>query len=145
MNIVRRNPWHEDFIRLAQFWADLRSKDPSTKVGAVIADVENQIVSIGYNGFPAGVLDHAELLDEKSEKYPRVVHAEANAILRAGERAVGANIYCTLFPCSECAKLIIQSGICEVYSPEPDFTRTGANYPVSLDMFKEAGLEVHYV
>ena len=92
-----------------------RSKDPSTQVGCCIVSSENKIIGIGYNGFPKAISDDdlpwekgAEYLDTK---YPYVVHAEANAILNSTISLKGATAYVTLFPCNECTKLIIQSGI----------------------------------
>ena len=96
-----------------------RSKDPNTQVGACIVDSYNKIVGIGYNGFPIGCSDddfpwarEAEKINDT--KYPYVVHAEANAILNSTKDLHGARIYVDLFPCNECAKLIIQSGIKEI-------------------------------
>lgn len=106
--------WDEYFMGLAHLSA-MRSKDPSTQVGAVIVNDENRVVSIGYNGFPIGCSDDefpwdrdADFLDSK---YPYVVHAELNAILNAHQSVKGCILYVSLFPCNECAKAIIQSGI----------------------------------
>ena len=95
-----------------------RSKDPSTQVGACIVNNENKIVGIGYNGFPNGINDD-ELSwsregDYLNTKYPYVCHAELNAIMNCTLLPKGCTIYVTLFPCNECAKLIIQSGIKKV-------------------------------
>lgn len=96
-----------------------RSKDPSTQVGACIVNQYNKIVGIGYNGFPIGCDDDALPWDKTSEnpnetKYPYVVHAEANAILNSTKDLHGSRIYVALFPCNECTKLMIQSGIKEI-------------------------------
>lgn len=96
-----------------------RSKDPNTQVGACIVNADNKILGIGYNGFPIGCPDDAlpwsrESKDINQTKYPYVVHAEANAILNSTKDLHGARIYVGLFPCNECAKLIIQSGIREI-------------------------------
>ena len=98
----------------------MRSKDPSTQVGACIVNSNKRIVGIGYNGFPKGCSDD-ELPwdrvadDELDTKYPYVCHAEVNAILNKNSADVnGCTIYVALFPCNECAKMIIQSGITEV-------------------------------
>lgn len=96
-----------------------RSKDPNTKVGACIVDSEHKVVSIGYNGMPRG-LDESQLSWNKGEdldsKYLYVCHAEFNAILntRNGSALKGCTLYVSLFPCNECAKAIIQSGIKEI-------------------------------
>ena len=110
--------WDEYFMGIALLSAK-RSKDPSTQVGACIVDPNNKVVSIGYNGMPRGVDDdaipwgHGEGLDSK---YLYVCHAEFNAILntRDGSALNGCRIYVTLFPCNECAKAIIQTGIKEI-------------------------------
>ena len=110
--------WDEYFMGLAHL-SSLRSKDPSTKVGAVIVDEDHKVVSIGYNGMPRGIEDN-ELPWGKGEgldsKYLYVCHAEFNAILntRNGSALKGCTLYVTLFPCNECAKAIIQVGIKEI-------------------------------
>ncbi|MFA7361130.1 MAG: dCMP deaminase family protein [Candidatus Kapaibacterium sp.] len=110
--------WDEYFMGIAMLSAK-RSKDPSTQVGACIVDKDNKVVGIGYNGFPIGCSDDNLPWEREGEnnnetKYPYVVHAEANAILNSTKDLHGARIYVDLFPCNECAKLIIQSGIKEV-------------------------------
>ncbi len=110
--------WDEYFMGVALLAAG-RSKDPSTQVGACIVDSNNRILSTGYNGFPLGCSDDdfPWNRDEKAgeTKYPFVVHAELNAILNAGGKQLhGSKIYVALFPCNECAKAIIQSGVKEV-------------------------------
>jgi dCMP deaminase len=99
--------------------AGKRSKDPSTQVGACIVDNDNKILSQGYNGLPMGCSDDEFPWDREGNsletKYPYVVHAELNAILNSrGSYLYNAKIYVALFPCNECAKAIIQSGIREV-------------------------------
>lgn len=94
-----------------------RSKDPNTQVGCCIVDSNNIILSTGYNGFPKGCSDDEFPWDRTGEntKYPYVVHAELNAILNSGGKDLrGARLYVGLFPCNECAKAIIQSGISEI-------------------------------
>ena len=95
-----------------------RSKDPKTQVGACIVNRENKIVGIGYNGFPKGISDDdfpwQDQGDYLQTKYPFVVHAEANAILNASQNLNDCKLFVTLFPCNECTKLIIQSGIKEL-------------------------------
>ncbi len=108
--------WDEYFMGVALL-AAMRSKDPNTQVGACIVDAENRILSTGYNGFPSGCSDDEFPWAREGEetKYPYVVHAELNAILNArGKNLFGSRIYVALFPCNECAKAIIQSGIREV-------------------------------
>lgn len=110
--------WDEYFMGVALLAAE-RSKDPNTQVGACIVDDQNRILSTGYNGFPHGCSDDdfPWNRDEKlgETKYQFVVHAELNAILNArGKSLSGSKVYVALFPCNECAKAIIQSGIREV-------------------------------
>ena len=114
--------WTEYFMSLAVL-SSKRSKDPKTQVGACIVDNKtNKVVSLGYNGFPRGCSDDIYPWDkihgdDYNSKYMYVVHAEMNAILNyRGSRKdlEGAKIYVDLFPCNECAKMIIQSGIKEV-------------------------------
>ncbi len=110
--------WNEYFMGVALL-AAMRSKDPNTQVGACIVDADNRIMSTGYNGFPQGCSDDdfPWNRDEKlgETKYQFVVHAELNAILNArGKNLAGSVIYVGLFPCNECAKAIIQSGVKEV-------------------------------
>lgn len=111
--------WDEYFMGVSLLSA-MRSKDPNTQVGACIVSNDNKIMSVGYNGFPRGCSDDEfpwERNGEKSNdtKYPFVCHAELNAILNAGGRNLsGSRIFVALFPCNECAKAIIQSGIKEV-------------------------------
>lgn len=112
--------WDEYFMAVAKL-SSMRSKDPNTQVGACIVGCDNRILSIGYNGAPNGLDDSKFPWDREGEmletKYAFVCHGEMNAILNyRGSRKdlEGAKIYVDLFPCNECAKLIIQSGIKEV-------------------------------
>ena len=110
--------WDEYFMALALLSA-MRSKDPNTQVGACIVNEENRIVGIGYNGFPAGCSDEELPWGRQGEpldtKYPYVCHAEMNAILNSDfGRMNNCRMYVSLFPCNECAKLIIQAGIKQV-------------------------------
>ncbi|MBE6931883.1 MAG: dCMP deaminase family protein [Ruminococcaceae bacterium] len=109
--------WDEYFMGVAML-AACRSKDPNTQVGACIVSPDNVIISTGYNGLPNGCSDDEYPWDREGEetKYPFVVHAELNAILNSGGRRLdGARLYVALFPCNECAKAIIQSGIREIF------------------------------
>ena len=112
--------WDEYFMGVAELSA-MRSKDPSTQVGACIVSADNRILSIGYNGAPNGFEDKNFPWDREGEflntKYPFVCHAELNAIsnFRGNKKDLeGAKLYFTLFPCNECTKLIIQNGIKEI-------------------------------
>ena len=108
--------WDEYFMGVAML-AARRSKDPNTQVGACIVSQDNIIISTGYNGMPKGCSDDVFPGDRTGEetKYAYVVHAELNAILNANGRDLrGSKLYVALFPCNECAKAIIQSGVKEV-------------------------------
>lgn len=116
------------------------SKDPSTKVGCVVADSSNRILSLGYNGFPMGVADVD--LDDREHKYARTVHAEMNALLFTNGRLEGATMYIwPMPPCSRCAGPIIQSGIVTVVSP-PAGERWEDSCRIGREMFDQAGVTV---
>lgn len=126
----------------------LRSKDPNTQVGACIVNQDNRVVGIGYNGMPYGCVDEeypwgreGELVDTK---YPYVVHAELNAILNSTTSLKNCTIYVSLFPCNECSKAIIQSGIKEVVYESDKYSDTDA-VKVSKRMLKSAGVQVRQV
>jgi dCMP deaminase len=105
--------WEEYFMTLA-IVASLKSKDPSTQVGAVIVDNRSKkVISAGYNGFPRN-LDDDKVPQTRPEKYLYVVHAELNAILHAERDLTGCSLYVSVFPCSECMKAVIQTGIKDV-------------------------------
>lgn len=110
--------WDQYFMGIARLSA-LRSKDPSTQVGACIVNNDKKIIGIGYNGLPIGIDDDnfpwGKDGDFLETKYPYVCHAELNAILNSTKNLQGATIYVTLFPCNECTKAIIQSGIKSLY------------------------------
>ena len=133
--------WDRRFMEMAELVATW-SKDPSTKVGAVLVNPDKTIAGVGYNGFPRGVTDEPALYEDRSEKYARVIHAEVNAIHNA-QSTRGATLYCTLFPCSGCAAQTIQAGVSRVVTPPP-VDRPESRYDVSLDMFRKAGVEVVY-
>jgi len=131
------NKWDKNFLELAKTVSTF-SKDPSTKVGAVIVDDDNRVISIGYNGFPKGVKDDHRL-DNRDLKYDMVVHAEANALLFANAPTKGCTIYTWPFqPCSRCASLIIQAGVQRVVSVENEETRWVSNFQLAHDMLTEA-------
>ena len=122
-----------------------RSKDPNTQVGACIVSENNKIVGIGYNGFPMGCSDDELPWERKANspnetKYPYVVHAEANAILNSTKDLHGARIYVGLFPCNECAKLIIQSGIKEIVFLSDKY-KDSDSVIAARKMFKMSGVK----
>ena len=134
--------WDEYFMGVAML-AARRSKDPNTQVGACIVSQDNIIISTGYNGMPKGCSDDEFPWDRTGEdtKYPYVVHAELNAILNANGRDLrGSKLYVALFPCNECAKAIIQSGIKEVMFLSDKY-KDSLNNRESRRMFDAAGVK----
>ncbi len=137
--------WDEYFMGVALLAAQ-RSKDPSTQVGACIVDKDKRILSTGYNGFPHGCSDDEfpwNRDEAKGEtKYQFVVHAELNAILNAsGKNLFGSTVYVALFPCNECAKAIIQSGIKEVIYLSDKYHDTPSTV-ASRKMLTAAGIKL---
>ena len=138
--------WHTYFLDLAKSVAT-RSKDPSTNVGAVIVNADKSIVETGYNGFAPGVVETPERW-ERPTKYDFVIHAEQNAIGRAarfGKTVNGSTIYVTHYPCRECAKMIIASGIRAVYAE--GFANMTKKEDIAFveGLFKEAGVESYII
>ncbi len=126
-----------------------KSKDPSRKVGAIIISSENQIISTGFNGFPIGVKDSLDgdtlVRYEKPAKYDFTVHAEINAISFAARAGVSTNngvLYCSLFPCKECVKAVIQAGIKRVVTFSDKGADNGYKFDIAHLLLKEAGIEV---
>lgn len=136
--------WDEYFMGLAHLSA-YRSKDPSTQVGAVIVDDDNRVVSIGYNGLPRGCSDDVYPWSREGgfldSKYAYVVHAELNAILNSKHNVKNCSIYVSLFPCNECAKAIIQSGIKKIVY-ESDKYAESDSVIASKKMLMSAGVEL---
>ncbi|BBO84422.1 cytidine deaminase [Desulfosarcina ovata subsp. sediminis] len=135
--------WDDYFMAVALLSAQ-RSKDPNTQVGACIVNAQKHIVGVGYNGFPTGCSDdtlpwcrEGAFLDTK---YPYVCHAELNAVLNSGPgNLTGCSIYTALFPCNECAKVIIQVGIREVVFLSDKYAGTDS-VRASRRMFDQAGV-----
>lgn len=137
----RTTVWDSRFLEMAELVASW-SKDPSTKVGAVIVDEDRRVLSLGYNGFPLGLSDDKRL-DNREIKYKMIVHAECNALLFCSEPPVGATIYTYPFmPCPKCAGMIIQTGITRVVSYKSNNERWSEEFALSRNMFKEAGIEL---
>ncbi len=132
--------WDDYFMGVAKL-SSMRSKDPNTQVGACIVNDKKRIVGIGYNGFPIGLDDDLYPWENDGDflntKYPYVVHAEPNAILNSTVSLDNATLYVTLFPCHECAKLIIQSGIKEIVYGENKY-QDEASVQASIRMLKDA-------
>lgn len=137
--------WDETFMLLSNLMA-MRSKDPNSQIGACIVNKNNVIVGVGYNGFPRGCSDDVFPWDRESKnvlksKYTYVVHAEANAILNANKSVKNCKLYVNLFPCNECAKMIIQSGIKQVIYSNNKYKDLPV-FKASKKMLKHAGVKV---
>ena len=137
--------WDEYFMGVAML-ASYRSKDPNTQVGACIVNSKNRIMSVGYNGFPMGCSDDEFPWERQGStydtKYFYVCHAELNAILNSRDSNLeGCRIYVALFPCNECAKAIIQSGISEVVYISDKYAETESTR-ASKRMFEAAGVKL---
>ncbi len=136
------NKWDNRFSALAEHVAQW-SKDPSTKVGAVIVDARRRVIGLGYNGFPRGVRDAEERYAEKRVKYALVVHAELNALMNSNFAVRDCDLYTTMAPCTECTKAIIQAGIIRVISPEWRLEgRWAEESSFCKQMFIESGVEL---
>lgn len=140
--------WDGRFLGLAREVAGW-SRDPSTRVGAVIARPNRTIVALGYNGLPRGVTDHDARLRDRDTKLAMTVHAELNAILTARQSLEGCILYVWPFhPCSACAAAIIQAGIVDVVAPEtPEAVaaRWGSSLAVTRTMLDEAGVALRLI
>ena len=141
--------WHDHFMNLAMMVAN-KSKDPSTKVGAVIVDQGNRIISTGFNGFARGVADNAERLADRAFKYPATLHAELNAVIFAQRDLTNHRIYVwPMEPCAHCTAALIQAGITEIYTRTPtedQLERWGESFEIARRMREDPGvnLELFY-
>jgi dCMP deaminase len=137
------NKWDLRFLSLAESVAQW-SKDPSTKVGCVIVEPDtNRIMGAGFNGFPRGMCDHEELYADRETKYARTIHAEVNAVLNASE-TVDCVAYVTAPPCTNCALVLIQSGIKRVVCRLPSedlLSRWGDQIAKTKDFLAEVEVE----
>lgn len=141
--------WDQRFLDLAHhisYW----SKDPSTKVGCVVVGADREIRSTGFNGFPRGIEDSLDRLEDREQKYPLICHAEENAIMHAARIGVSlkdCTAYVTWPPCTRCARSLIQAGIVEVVYTCVDTIpeRWHEDFERSTDMMREAGLRVRNI
>ena len=138
--------WNERFLNLAIHISNW-SKDPSTKVGCVVVGPDREIRSTGFNGLPRGIEDNSDRLNNREIKYPMICHAEENAIMHAARIGISlkeCTAYVTWPPCTRCARSLIQAGILTVIYPKnteiPD--RWASDFELSMNMFKEAGIEL---
>lgn len=145
---IPMDKWDRRFCELARHVSEW-SKDPKAKVGAVLYAKKGGSISIGYNGFPMGVEDSADRLKDSETKLELVVHAEINAIIAAGSRAVGSTLYVWGKPiCARCAGPIIQSGVKRIVALNPKAENGNSKWKKSgelaHEMFKEAGIQVGF-
>lgn len=142
------NKWDKRFLEMAKFVAQW-SKDPSTQTGAVIVNPHRRVVSVGYNGFAAGVDDWNKRYENRELKYKLVVHCERNAIIFAEKSLHGCTLYTWPFmSCSPCAAMVIQAGIKRcVAPPVPDHLRSrwGDELELSQMQFNEAGVKLDFI
>lgn len=140
MNVEANQKWDFRFLDLAKLISTW-SKDPSTKTGAVIVAPDKRVLSVGYNGFPRGVLDHESRLGNREEKYKIIVHCERNAMLFCRESLTGTTLYTYPFlSCSSCAAMIIQAGITRHVAPRSKNERWGEEVQMTLQILAEAGV-----
>lgn len=145
----RQEKWDRRFLKMAELVAGW-SKDPSTRVGAVIVRPDMTVASLGYNGFPRGLEDRPEHLEDREKKYARVVHAEMNAILNAHERVDGCTLY--VWPpgygptCDRCAAHVIQAGIIRVVGIQASGEEFSERWRAACEeagrMYRDAGVEM---
>lgn len=145
---ARQDKWDRHFLGLAHYNSRM-SKDPSTKVGAVITRPDQTVVSLGFNGFARNMRDDAELYADREQKYARIVHGEMNAIFSAKQSVDGCTLYTTPFaPCERCAVMVIQAGIRRVVTVEPSAElkeRWGDALDRAASYFAEAGVELKFI
>lgn len=141
----------EKYYKLAQNFADLFSKDPSTKVGCIILAPESlQILSMGYNGMPRGINEGIKERWDRPQKLMWCEHAERNAIANASRHGTPLEngiAVITMFPCAECTRMLIQSGIKTIVTKEPDLknSKWSVSFTFSIEMLKEADIKIIYV
>lgn len=145
---MSQDTWDKRWMEMAQLVSSW-SKDRSRKVGAVIVDNRNTVLAIGWNGFPRGIDDESfEERHQRPAKYAWTEHAERNAIYNAastGTNLSGSTIYVPWFPCVDCARAIIQSGVDSVVCVEPNWEDPAFDFGTSMAMLTEAWLKLRFV
>ncbi len=141
--------WDERWLGMARLVGSW-SKDRSRCVGCVIVNDRNVVVSLGWNGFPRAIDDEVECRHQRPEKYLWSEHAERNALFNAaasGNSTLNCRIYQSMYPCAHCARGIVQAGICEVVTVEPNWKDEtyGEEFEVTRQMLKEASVRVRFV
>jgi dCMP deaminase len=143
------NNWDERWLQMAKLVATW-SKDRSRKTSAVIVDDRDVLIAIGWNGFPRGLRDDVPERHERPAKYAWTEHAERNAIYNAAANGIklrGCKMYMPWYPCADCARAILQTGIAELICVEPDWAdpHWKADFAVVREMLEEAGLTVRFL
>lgn len=144
-----KKKWQKILLDLSEH-VSKPSKDKSRKVGCVIVDEDNCVLSTGYNGFPKKVNDNVKERNERPLKYDYTIHAEMNAICIAAKKGMslsGSTLVCNLFPCANCAKHIVQVGIKKIVTYKPDLineSKYRESWKIALTMFNEAGVKIIY-
>ena len=137
--------WLARYAKLARFIADEWSKDPTTKVGAVLVGINRRHIALGYNGFPPGVGDTWDRLVDRGIKHRLTQHAERNVLDNAWFDTRGSLLVTTMFPCSECVKSMVSRGVLMVYTPRPvTWEPWKSDADLSTMLMKEAGIHVKY-
>lgn len=141
--------WDQRWLSVAKLVSSW-SKDRSRKAGAAIVDDRNVLVSVGWNGFPRGLLDELDARHERPAKYKWTEHAERNAIYNAaanGHAVRGCSMYLAWYPCADCARAIIQSGITELVAIEPDWADKiwADDFAVVKEMLTESSVSVRFM
>lgn len=147
--------WSEYFFKLAELVA-AKSKDPSTKVGCVITNRQNEVLSVGFNGFPRGVKDTYDRYNNRELKYKLIVHSETNAVSIAAKNGISLDdsiLWIKWHPCSTCAKMLVQAGIKVVnidgnskeYNDTKLRERWKEEFEIAGLIFQEAGVEVNII
>lgn len=142
----RVEPWENYWMDIAWKVTE-RSKDPSTQVGCVLVNEDQNVVSTGYNGFPPGFDDTPELWNDRAVKYDHVIHAEANAIARAaksGRITEGSTAYVTHHPCLQCAKTLIAAGVKTVYY-DKILRNWDIDHQKASHLMEESGVDVREI
>lgn len=141
--------WEVRYFRLAHFWADQCSKDPTTKVGAVLVGKDRRHIALGYNGFPPGVADDPERYADRQTKYVFTQHAERNVLDNAAFSCADATLVSTHFPCAECTKSLISKGVKTLVTTMPPNPIAEPSWrdllPHAVTMLQEAGVQIAIV
>jgi dCMP deaminase len=135
----------KDYMKLAKFWGLLKSKDPSTKVGAVLVRPDNTIASLSYNGLPPLIKDTDERLSNRKFKLAVTNHAEDNALAFCNENKSGYTVYIwPCLPCPSCTSKIIRADLARVVCPNQKITKGGMNLELSIELLKEARIRLDF-